>query len=282
MRTIISSKTAAEFLNVNESTVKRWADSGIIKCYRTAGGHRKFRLEDLQKHAVENDYQITDLMFVDKKSQSGNESINRIYRSLSSKLEKYILKGDSKEAYVLLYSMYYNKYSVADIFDRVVREAMTNIGLKWQDKTLDIATEHIATNTLLPALQKFEGVIYKKDKIKKTVICAGPESEYHEVGLLCVKLALESEGWNVIYPGINLPFKSISELINKIKPDMICISATYIRDIKSYEKELNKLIKVSELSGAKLLLGGGNNKIKKLNILKCESISDLIKYIQTI
>ena len=76
MQTTISSKTAAEFLNVNESTVKRWADSGIIKCYRTAGGHRKFRLEDLQKHAVENDYQITDLMFVDKKSQSGNESIN--------------------------------------------------------------------------------------------------------------------------------------------------------------------------------------------------------------
>ena len=38
---------ACELLGVNESTVRRWADSGEIRCFRTPGGHRRFAEEDL-------------------------------------------------------------------------------------------------------------------------------------------------------------------------------------------------------------------------------------------
>ena len=32
---------------MNESTVRRWADSGQIRCFRTPGGHRRFAESDL-------------------------------------------------------------------------------------------------------------------------------------------------------------------------------------------------------------------------------------------
>lgn len=38
---------ACEILGVNESTVRRWADSGEIRCFRTPGGHRRFAEGDL-------------------------------------------------------------------------------------------------------------------------------------------------------------------------------------------------------------------------------------------
>ena len=38
---------ACEILGVNQSTVRRWADSGQIRCFRTPGGHRRFAEEDL-------------------------------------------------------------------------------------------------------------------------------------------------------------------------------------------------------------------------------------------
>ncbi len=38
---------ACEILGVNESTVRRWADSGELRCFRTPGGHRRFAEGDL-------------------------------------------------------------------------------------------------------------------------------------------------------------------------------------------------------------------------------------------
>ncbi len=38
---------ACEVLGVNESTVRRWADAGQIRCFRTPGGHRRFSERDL-------------------------------------------------------------------------------------------------------------------------------------------------------------------------------------------------------------------------------------------
>ncbi|MDA0366093.1 MAG: helix-turn-helix domain-containing protein [Chloroflexi bacterium] len=39
---------ACAILGVNESTVRRWADAGQIRCFRTPGGHRRFAEHDLQ------------------------------------------------------------------------------------------------------------------------------------------------------------------------------------------------------------------------------------------
>lgn len=40
---------AAAIAGVSLSTIRRWADEGRITSYRTAGGHRRFRVADLQR-----------------------------------------------------------------------------------------------------------------------------------------------------------------------------------------------------------------------------------------
>ena len=44
---------ASELLGVSESTIRRWADAGEIRSYRTSGGHRRILEEDL-RHIVAN------------------------------------------------------------------------------------------------------------------------------------------------------------------------------------------------------------------------------------
>lgn len=39
---------ACKLLGVNESTLRRWADAGHVRSFRTPGGHRRFSEEDLQ------------------------------------------------------------------------------------------------------------------------------------------------------------------------------------------------------------------------------------------
>lgn len=43
----VSLGRACELLGVNQSTVRRWADSGKIRCFRTPGGHRRLAEADL-------------------------------------------------------------------------------------------------------------------------------------------------------------------------------------------------------------------------------------------
>ena len=45
---------AAAIAGVSLSTIRRWADEGRIASYRTAGGHRRFRVADLQRAVTPN------------------------------------------------------------------------------------------------------------------------------------------------------------------------------------------------------------------------------------
>jgi excisionase family DNA binding protein len=43
----LSLSEASERLGVHATTLRRWADAGQIRCFRTPGGHRRFRNSDL-------------------------------------------------------------------------------------------------------------------------------------------------------------------------------------------------------------------------------------------
>jgi excisionase family DNA binding protein len=43
----LSSAKASELLGVHQTTLRRWADAGDIPCFRTPGGHRRFKASDL-------------------------------------------------------------------------------------------------------------------------------------------------------------------------------------------------------------------------------------------
>ena len=44
----ISLSRACNLLGVNESTLRRWADAGYVRSFRTPGGHRRFAEDDLR------------------------------------------------------------------------------------------------------------------------------------------------------------------------------------------------------------------------------------------
>lgn len=49
MSRLISVAQASEMLGVTVKTIKIWTNEDKIKSYRTAGGHRRFRIEDIEK-----------------------------------------------------------------------------------------------------------------------------------------------------------------------------------------------------------------------------------------
>jgi methanogenic corrinoid protein MtbC1 len=149
---------------------------------------------------------------------------------------------------------------------------MKNIGMKWKKNLLKIEDEHIASKALIAALYGFEKTITGAKSNGTIAICVCAENELHEIGILCVKITLEHLGWKVVYPGSDLPLKSLSDLIKIVKPDLVCLSAK--------GSHLNKKgIEISELAiknGIKII-NGGNPDLKSANgIIYCQSLRQLI------
>ena len=46
-RNWLSLGLASSLLEINEATLRQWADNGLVRAYRTPGGHRRFAREDL-------------------------------------------------------------------------------------------------------------------------------------------------------------------------------------------------------------------------------------------
>lgn len=47
---LLDVREAARFLRVSETSIRRWSDSGRLKCYRVGmARHRRFSLEDLKR-----------------------------------------------------------------------------------------------------------------------------------------------------------------------------------------------------------------------------------------
>ncbi|HAY33702.1 MAG TPA: excisionase family DNA-binding protein [Ignavibacteria bacterium] len=273
---ILSSKKAAEFLNVNESTVKRWADNGKLKSFKTPGGHRKFKFEDLKKVSEENHYLTPEMSANFMSAKTISDIKDRDYASLSKKFGKYLLKGDSVSSYDLIYLLYLNKTPVAQIFDEVVKRSMENIGDLWSKGFLGIEDEHIASGALLSVIHRFENEItdryYPKTKFHKTALCAGLENQLHDIGLLCVRITLKHLGWKVIYPGSNLPADSIIKLLKSEKPDLLCLSFKSHEMIGESIKDISEIIKTADKLNIKIFTGGdaaanGSNGVLKINDL---------------
>jgi len=49
---VYRSKEVAEILHVTSRTVQLWADSGILKSWKTSGGHRRFYRHDIEEAAA--------------------------------------------------------------------------------------------------------------------------------------------------------------------------------------------------------------------------------------
>ena len=54
MKNLLNMKETMDYLNVSKITLQRWDNSGKLKAVRTSGGHRRYKLSDLEKFIGEN------------------------------------------------------------------------------------------------------------------------------------------------------------------------------------------------------------------------------------
>lgn len=230
MKTQLSTKEVAALLNITETTVKRWADIGKLKCSKTLGGHRKFDLHDVIKFAEDNSFPISGVIpppLSKKQLQNLEFSVyTKNYPLISDILKTEALQGDKEGIEKLLQYLYKNNIKFTTIVDEIIQPALSRIGELWQNKSINIDQEHLSSTAVKEALIRTSSILFRKPYNKLKSLCACVEGEIHDIGITTISYCLEIEGFKVINLGIDTPFKSIKNYIENNKPNVVCLSAT--------------------------------------------------------
>lgn len=150
----------ANILGVNTSTIKRWTDEGILKCFRTPGGHRKFFAEDVDRFIKEHNlnreaalslaHAMTDEMIIRSIVQK------KEYTVLQSVCLSSALKGKTDESMELLMQLVAAGMTSTEIVDFIIDPVTDKLEMLVSKHKLSVQECHSAIQSIQTVMAKIK------------------------------------------------------------------------------------------------------------------------------
>jgi methanogenic corrinoid protein MtbC1 len=140
-----------------------------------------------------------------------------------------------------------------EMCERVLLPLLREIGKRWEEKRLSIAAEHFGSAMVRARLLALLASEARHRLNAPKVVCACPEGELHEGGLLVFAVHAAGSGLEVLYLGANTPIDEVVASAEATGARTVALSLT--RPMR--KPQLGKL--VSRLSSWKL--GGGERRV---------------------
>jgi excisionase family DNA binding protein len=256
----ISTQEVAGLFKVTETTVKRWADQGIIPCVKSPGGHRKFRLPDIIGFAEKQGYPISGTLeppLTEAQMEQVRFAIHtQNYHKIAEVLFDEALQADPEGLYQVL--LYLSKHNVklSTLADEVLRPPLVRIGELWKEGKLQIDQEHRTSRAITEAMIRLAPELHRKHSNGMLAVCACLEGERHEIGLRSMAFALETEGWTVHYLGADTPYRTVADYVGKVKPQLLAVSFTASKPDDGMRKGYATVARAVRGVGGKFVAGG--------------------------
>lgn len=149
------------------------------------------------------------------------------------------------------------------LIDNVIIPLLTNIGERWQEGTLRIAQEHIASTVIRTFLYN-QRDSFKIPVYGPRILITTPIGQQHEFGALLASLTASSEGWDAIYLGPDLPSSEIIAAAEILKPRVVALSIIYQAEDEQLTREIEKLKYLPD--NVHLVVGGAGSRFYKKTI----------------
>ena len=240
--TLLSSAAAARALGVGVSSVKRWTDEGELESIRTPGGHRRYTTRALYRFAALRDLR-TDRLPAPKEPPPQRADIT---------LFDALVKGDRAAVEDLVNPRVSSLAKRATFLDRVVGDALREIGYRWERGTLSVEQEHRASHMIADAVDRLRP--QKLNGRGKRVVLVCPPDEWHELPLRLVRLIFEWSGWQTEMHGASLPWPESALAVSSLRPAMIAFSARSREPFQS--DEFRQLVQQCRKRGTTVIVGG--------------------------
>ena len=143
---------------------------------------------------------------------------------------------------------------VTDIYVEILAESMRRVGEMWHTAQITVDTEHYCTSVTQMAMAQMYPSLFASERRNKTVLCACPGTELHEMGSRMVADLFENDGWDSMYLGAAVPEDAMLDSIRENKPDLIALSVTMPQHLLACRDLIDAIRK--EFPDAVIAVGG--------------------------
>jgi excisionase family DNA binding protein len=231
---LLTTRAAAALLGVGTTSIKRWADEGVLRCIRTPGGHRRYPREAVQALAVieppaEPQVQTWVRALLDEDVDALVARLERAHRR-------------------------HRRWApVADSLGPVLGE----LGRAWERGDISPIEEHVASDRLSRALARCGDAIAVADTAPRALLMTA-EGEDHTLGLSLLELCLRELGWRTLWSGRESPVAHVDAFLSTNDSiRLVGVSASEaMRDALAMRSQAAILGRACRSRGVALVLGG--------------------------
>jgi methanogenic corrinoid protein MtbC1 len=248
---VISPRELAMAIGVSESSLKRWADEGLITVSKTAGGHRRIAIGDAIRFIRTTRAPIVRPDVLGLGDAAGFQADLAAAEPPEDRLFLHLSRGNARDARTMLQSMYLSGKSVAEIADGPIRLAMSRMGELWQHDPAGVFIEHRATDICIGAVQQLRMLAERSEPAQLALGAAPAGDPYLLPSLLCAA-ALADAGWKTMNLGANTPFSAMRHAVDRHPAALMWLSVSHAQDPHEIEVGIEQLAQL----GPKIVVGG--------------------------
>jgi 5-methyltetrahydrofolate--homocysteine methyltransferase len=177
----------------------------------------------------------------------------KILKDITANVEK----GDSAAVKELTKTALSQKIAAEEILNDGLVKGMEVIGIKFKKNEIFIPEVLIATRAMKAGMDIIRPYFTEeKNKSKGKIVMGTVKGDLHDIGKKIVCMILESEGFEVVDIGIDVPKEKFLTSIKKENPDIIGMSAL-LTTTMVYMREVIEAVEKAKLKqNIKIIIGG--------------------------
>jgi len=222
---IYTTDDLAKMFRVGKSTIKRWTDEGKLQCYKTPGGHRKFKPMNVHKFIEQYNYEVvTPLLPFSRTSEDiaadalmigGESPIKECFTNA--------IKGKRQPIEESFSTLFSQGKPLPVIFDSFLTPVLQMVHSRFQQQQITSVEFQIAKNTLTHSLIHFTDLIPKSEKKDIEMYCLSVHEGMNEVELKAVELLLDNLGLTIYNLGTVLTKFAAQDIVNQCRPEDVFV-----------------------------------------------------------
>ncbi len=237
----------ARRVDVNPDLLRAWERRyGLLQPVRSPGGFRLYSEDDAERVARMRRALDEGL----SAAEAARAALDRGLRSAglledgAGRLLAAIERYDEAEAHAVL-DAGLAACGLEAVLRDVIFPTLTQVGLRWEQGTLEIGHEHFASHLIRGRLLSLAR-LWNRGAGPLGLLACGP-GETHDISLLAFGLLLSSHGWRILFLGADTPIATMIQTAETTRPELAVLASFNPTPLQTQATALRRLAKIAPL-----------------------------------